>query len=53
MFYVMPGVTEMSTLMVGEIFAIFPSSKASGVGTGFLNQSTWTEGPKALDSTEN
>ena len=36
----MPGVTEMSILMVGEMLAMFPSSKASGAGMGFLNQST-------------
>ena len=35
-----PGLTEMSILMVGEILAILPSSKASGAGMGFLNQST-------------
>ena len=35
-----PGLTEMSILMVEEMLAIFPSSKASGAGMGFLNQST-------------
>ena len=45
-----PGLTEMSILMVGEILAMFPSSKASGAGMGFLNQST-TLGMKSLVST--
>jgi hypothetical protein len=33
-----PYLMEMSILMVGEILAIFPSSKASRVGIGLLNQ---------------
>ena len=43
---------EMSILMVGEMFTMFPSSKASGAGIGFLNQSTfpWM---KSLVSREN
>ena len=32
---------EMLILMVGEMLSMFPSSKASGVGMGFLNQSTF------------
>ena len=46
------GVTEMSILMVGEILAMFPSSKASGAGMGFLNQST-ALGMNSLVSTTN
>ena len=43
---------EMSILIVGEMFAMFPSLKASGARIGFLNQSTfpWM---KSLVSTEN
>ena len=43
---------EMSILMVGEMLAMFPSSKVSGTGMGFLNQSTfpWM---KSLVSMEN
>ena len=43
---------EMLILMVGEMFSMFPSSKESGVGIGFLNQLTlpWM---KSLVSTEN
>ena len=48
-FYSIPGLSEMSILMVGEILAIFPSLKASGVGMGFLNQST-SSGIKSLVS---
>ena len=36
-----PELVEMSILMVGEMLAMFPSSKVSGVGMGFLNQSTF------------
>ena len=32
------GLIERLILMVGEMLAVFPSSKASGVGMGFLNQ---------------
>ena len=35
------GLVEILILMVGEMLAMFPSSKASGVGMGFLNQSTF------------
>ena len=49
-YYWIPGVTEMSILMVGEILAMFPSLKASGAGMGFLNQST-ALGMKSLVST--
>ena len=38
--------------MVGEILAMFPSSKASGAGMGFLNQST-ALGMKSLVSKAN
>jgi len=41
----------MSTLIAGEILAIFPSSKASGAGMGLLNQSTCPGGRKPLVST--
>jgi hypothetical protein len=44
------GLTEMSILMVGEILAMLPSSNVSGVGIGFLNQSTWPEGMKYFSS---
>ena len=45
-------VVEMLILMVGEMLAMFPSSKALGARIGFLNQSTfpWM---KYLVSTEN
>jgi hypothetical protein len=46
-----PGLTEMSILMVGEMLAKLPSSKASGAGMGLLNQSTIPEGIKSLVST--
>ena len=35
------GLVEMFILMVGEMFPMFPSSKESGDGMGFLNQSTF------------
>ena len=35
------GLVEMLILMVGEILSMFPYSKASGIGMGFLNQSTF------------
>lgn len=38
--------------MVGEIFDMFPSSNASGVSMGFLNQSTCHRGRKYFDSME-
>ena len=31
------GLVEMLILMVGKILAMFPSSKVSGAGMGFLN----------------
>ena len=46
-----PGET-MSIWMTGEMLAMLPSSKVSGVGIGFLNQST-LGGRKSLDSTTN
>ena len=33
------GLVEMLILMVGEILAMFPYSKESGAGMGFLNHS--------------
>jgi hypothetical protein len=44
------GLTKMSILIVGEIFSMLTSSNTSGVGIGFLNQSTWPEGMKSLAS---
>ena len=35
------GLVDMLTLIFGEMLAILPSSKASGVEMGFLNQSTF------------
>ena len=46
------GLVEMLILMVGEMLAMFPSSKASDVGMGFLNQSTFPC-VKPLVTTEN
>ena len=47
----MPFFMEMSILMVGEMLAMLPSSKASGAGMGFLNQSIGPDGIKSLVST--
>jgi hypothetical protein len=47
----MPGLMEMSILMVGEMLARLPSSKASGAGMGLLNQSIVPDGIKSLVST--
>jgi hypothetical protein len=33
----MPGLMEMPILTVGEMLAMFPSSKSSREGIGFLN----------------
>ena len=44
----MSGLMEMSILTVGEMLAMFPSSKTSRVGIGFLNQSIFPEGIKSL-----
>ena len=41
---------EIFTLMVGEIFDMFPSSNASGTRMGFLNQSTLHDGRNYLYS---
>ena len=41
---------EMFSLMVGEIFDMFPSSNASGTGMELLNQSTFLDGRKYFDS---
>jgi hypothetical protein len=45
----MSGLMEISILTVGEMLAILPSSKASGVGIGFLNQSICPDGIKYSD----
>jgi hypothetical protein len=42
------GLMEMLILMVGEMLAMLPSSKASWVGIGLLNQSICPEGIKSL-----
>jgi hypothetical protein len=47
-----PNLMEMSILIVGEILAMFPSSKEYGVGIGLLNQSICPEGIKSLVSIE-
>jgi hypothetical protein len=44
----MLGLMEISILTVGEMLAIFPSSKASGARIGLLNQSICLEGIKSL-----
>jgi hypothetical protein len=46
-----PDLMEISILMLGEILAILPSSKASGVRIGLLNQSICPDGRKYLVST--
>jgi hypothetical protein len=46
------GLMEMSILMVGEMLARLPSSKASGAGMRLWNQSTVPKGIKSLVSTE-
>ena len=43
-----PGLMEMSILMVGEMLAKLPSLKASGVGIGLLNQSIGPDGINSL-----
>ena len=43
----MPSLMEMSILMVGEMLARLPSSKASGAGMGLLNQSIGPDGIKS------
>jgi hypothetical protein len=48
--YTIPDLMEMSILTVGEILAMFPSSKSSGLGIGLLNQSICPEGKKPLVS---
>jgi hypothetical protein len=45
-----PGLMEMLILTVGEMFAMFLSSKASGEGIGLLNQSICHDGIKSLVS---
>jgi hypothetical protein len=46
-----PFLMEMSILMVREMLAMLPSSKASGAGMGLLNQSICPDGIKSLVST--
>jgi hypothetical protein len=46
----MPGLMEMSILMVGEMLARLPSSKESGAGIGLLNQSIGPDGINYLVS---
>jgi hypothetical protein len=46
--YVIPCLMEMSILTMGEMLAMFPSSKLSGAGIGFLNQSICPEIIKSL-----
>jgi hypothetical protein len=43
-----PGLMEISSLMVGEMLAMLPSSKALGAGIGLLNQSICPDGRKSL-----
>jgi hypothetical protein len=45
-----PGLMEISILIVGEMLVMFPSSKASGAGIGLLNQSICSNGIKSLVS---
>jgi hypothetical protein len=42
------GLMEMSFLKVGEMLAMLPSSKASRVGIGLLNQSICPKGIKSF-----
>jgi hypothetical protein len=51
MYSMMSGLMEMSTLMVGEMLAIFPYSKALGAGIECLNQSIYPRGMQSLVST--
>ena len=44
------GLMEMSILTVGEILAMFPSSKSLGAGIGLLNQSICPDGIQSLVS---
>jgi hypothetical protein len=46
----MLGLTKMSILTMGEMLAMLSSSKASGAGIGFLNQSICPRGIKSLAS---
>jgi len=48
--YMISGLMEMLILIVGEILAMFPSSKESRVGIGLLNQSICPDGMKSLVS---
>jgi hypothetical protein len=47
---IISNLMEISILMVGDILAIFPSSKVSGEGIGLLNQSICPDGIKYLVS---
>jgi hypothetical protein len=42
------GLMEISILTVGEMLAMLPSSKVSGVGIGLLNQSICPYGRNSL-----
>jgi hypothetical protein len=44
------GLMEMSSLTVGEILAMLPSSKELGAGIWLLNQSIFPDGIKLLVS---
>jgi hypothetical protein len=48
---IIPDLMEISILMVRDILAILPSSKASRVRIGLLNQSIFPDGKKSLVST--
>ena len=52
---IIPSFMEISTLMIGEIFAILPYSKVPGAGIGFLNQSTlpWINPFASIDNWSN
>jgi hypothetical protein len=43
-----PGLMKMSILTVGEMLAMFPSSKAFGAGIGLLNKSICLDGITSL-----
>ena len=47
------GVTHISTLIVGKMLAMLPSSKASRAGIRFLSQSSQPRGIQSLESTNN
>jgi hypothetical protein len=45
-FSTIPGLMEISIWTMGEMLGMFPSSKASRVGIGLLNQSICPNGMK-------